>query len=187
MQKKKLIIDFDDTLVESIFLQRVNRFLKTKYTFDDFDNYYIDDIIPVDKRKEFFDSFCDTNPYLDVNFVRGAQQAIKKLNEVYDIYICSGCVINNMPSKSAQIFAYKYDFLIKNFPFLSPKKFIFTNSKEIIKADIMIDDYLHNLKTFDGQKLLFTSYHNKNFTKQELDKLDVMRVNDWEEICKMLL
>ena len=43
MPKKKLCVDFDDTIVESIFLKRVNRFLKTNYTAEDFKNYYIDD------------------------------------------------------------------------------------------------------------------------------------------------
>lgn len=187
MQKKKLIVDFDDTIVESIFLQRVNRFLKTNYTFDDFTNYYIDDIVPIDKRNDFFDSFCDTNPYSDVSLVDGARESLEKLNNKYDIYICSGCVMYNMPNKSAQIFAYKYEFLINNFPFLSPQKFIFTNSKEIISADIMIDDYLSNLKGDIKQKFLFTSYHNKNFSDKELEEKGVRRVNSWKEVCQILL
>ena len=55
MAKQTIMIDFDDTIVESIFLQRVNRFLNTCYTFDDFkDEYYIDNIIPKDKREQFF-------------------------------------------------------------------------------------------------------------------------------------
>lgn len=187
MPKKKLCVDFDDTIVESIFLKRVNRFLKTNYTADDFKNYYIDDIIPIDKRQEFFDTFCDTNPYLEVEFLPNVREVLERLSKTYDIYICSGCVMNNMPSASAEIFKYKYDFLIKNFPFLSPRKFIFTNSKEALCGDIIIDDYLDNLSGDFKEKYLFTSYHNKDFTLEKLSALGVRRVNSWKEIEKILL
>lgn len=188
MAKQTIMIDFDDTIVESIFLQRVNRFLNTCYTFDNFkDEYYIDNIIPKDKREQFFAEFCDTNPYFEVKIIEDAKEVIQKLNQKYEVYICSGCVMYNMPSKSAQIFAYKYQFLIKTFPFLSPQRFVFTNSKHVLKGDIIIDDYLDNLAGEFKQKYLFSSYHNRRFTEQDLKNLGIKRVKSWKEIAEILL
>ena len=187
MHKKKLIVDFDDTIVESIFLQRVNRFLKTNYTFDDFQNYYIDEIIKPCDQDKFYGEFCDTNPYFDVELIKDAKEVLYRLSKKYDIYICSGCVMYNMPSRSAQIFSYKYDYIIKTFPFLSPQKFIFTNSKEVLQGDIIIDDFLGNLTGNFKEKYLFTSYHNKSYTDEELKEKNITRVDSWKDIEKRLL
>ena len=91
------------------------------------------------------------------------------------------------PKNSAQLFAAKYDYLIRNLPFLDPKKFIFTSSKHMINADIMIDDYFSNLKNDVPVKYLFETYHNKELPEEELQKYNVKRVKDWDEICSLLL
>ena len=186
MEKKKLIVDFDDTIVYSIFFSLVNKFLKTNYSFDDFDNYYIDDIVPKDKSEKFYSSFCDDDPYGEIKIIDGAVESLEKLSKEYEIYICSGCVMR-VAKYSAKLFAYKYDFLIKYFPFLNPRNFIFTNAKDVVCGDVMIDDLLSNLKGNYKKKILFTSYHNKNITKDELDKLGVVRASSWEEVCRILL
>lgn len=187
MDKKKLIIDFDDTICQSVFLKKVNEFLGTNYSIDEFKNYLIDEIVPENKKKKFYDTFFDKDPYEDLALIDGAKSALKKLNEVYDIYVCSAGIMLLNPKSSGKLFASKYNYLLKNLPFLDPKKFIFTNSKELIKGDVIIDDYFHNLRCDIKRKLLFTSYHNKEFTDQELKERGAERVNSWEEICEKLL
>lgn len=186
MHKKKLIVDFDDTIVYSIFLNKVNNFLKTSYTYDYFKDYYIDGIIPEDRKHIFYETFCNENPYENACMIDGAVEALKKLSEKYDIYICSGCLLR-MSQYSAKMFSYKYDFLIQNFPFLDPRKFIFTSSKEVICGDVIIDDLVTNLKGSFKKKLLFSSYHNKNISQNELEKLKILRVDSWKDICDLLL
>ena len=85
-------------------------------------------------------------------------------------------------------FTSKFNFLIKNLPFLDPRKFVFTSSKDVVCGDVFIDDYLGNLERSPAKtKLLFTSYHNKHFTDEELKQKNIKRVNGWEEVCKTLL
>lgn len=52
--------------------------------------------------------------------------------------------------------------------------------------DIRIDDKLINLETAET-KLLFYSYHNKEYTDKFLKENGVVRVNNWIEIAKILL
>ena len=187
MEKKKLIVDFDDTICQSVFLRRVNEFLGTNYKIDEFKDYLIDVIVPKEKQKEFNETFFDKDPYEGLGLIDGAKEALKKLSKVYDIYVCSACVMNLSPKDSGKMFSSKFNFLVKNFPFLDPKKFVFTSSKELIKGDVIIDDYFHNLRSDIKTKLLFTSYHNKDFSDEELKERGAERVDSWEEVCNRLL
>ena len=75
---------------------------------------------------------------------------------------------------------------MREFDFLDPEKVIFTNSKNIFKADVQIDDRLPNLKGDVKLKLLFNAYHNKNISDEELKENNVIRVKNWKEIEEIL-
>ena len=116
------------------------------------------------------------------NFFRTAplmqksQEILKKLNEQYRVFIVSSAT--EFPNSLIE----KQSWLNEHFPFIGWQQMVFCGSKEIIKADIMIDDHFKNLDHFDGQTILFTQPHNKlNHDHKHT------RVNSWEEIEKLLL
>ena len=137
MVRKKILLDVDEVICSSGFLSAVNEFLGTNYEIDDFTDYYIDrKAIPKEKIEEFKEFVNNRNLYENTYILPGATEVIKRLNEVYDIYICSACVNGLNVEGSGKIFMDKYNFLIKNFSFLNPEYFIFTNTKNLFKADI---------------------------------------------------
>ena len=80
----------------------------------------------------------------------------------------------------------------KYLPFINPRKYIFTSSKSLIKADIQIDDLASNMNSDVETKVLFPSYHNKNVSDEELKKMGIVRAGTdwrkgWEEVLKILL
>lgn len=77
--------------------------------------------------------------------------------------------------------------LREKFSYLNPKQFIFMRRKQLLNADIMIDDKLTNFGEHIDKKLLFTAYHNKGIDNSELSKQNVTRVNSWYEIADLLL
>jgi len=81
---------------------------------------------------------------------------------------------------------HKFEFLLKNLPFLDPNKFTFQTNKSILNCEIKIDDKMENLKNAEI-KLLYTAYHNENISDDELRKENIIRVNNWKEIRKILL
>lgn len=190
---KKILVDVDEVICDTGFLALINKFLGTSYTFDDFSDYYIDDVIGNEsKRKEFYKWIQDYNMYDYANVLPGAYEVLKELNEYYDIYVYSACVNPFFVEKSGKQFMDKYNYLQNNFPFIDPNKYIFTNSKNLIKADIQIDDRVDNLMGDVTTKLLFTSYHNKNISDLELDSMNIKRMgtssdNAWESIRDLLL
>ncbi len=192
-EKKSILLDVDEVICFSGFLQAVNDFMGTNYEIDDFKEYYIDEVaIPKERFNEFNQFLKQRNLYEKPVFLPHAIETIKKLNEKYVIYICSSCVNPFDIEESGRIFKDKYDFLIQNLSFIKPEHFIFTSAKHLFKADIQIDDCLSHLDSSIEIKILFPSYHNKTIENDELEKNGILRAgNDWREgwnfIAKLLL
>ena len=181
MDKKVLLLDVDEVICFSSFLPLVNEFLDTNYQIDDCSNYYIDEeFIPKDKMDEFNKFISTRNLYENATILPGAIEVIKLLNEYYDIYPLTSCINPFDIQNSGILFLNKYKFLLKNLPFIDPRKYIFTESKDKVKGDIIIDDRLSNLRSNIRLKILFPSYHNKNISDEELTKNHVIRAGyDW--------
>ena len=185
---KKILIDIDEVICTSTLLDEMNKFLGTSYKLEDFHEYYIDDILGDDFNKEkFYSSVHNVDLYKYTYIFNNAAQDLEKLSQEYEIYICSNCVMYCNKNNSGIFFKHKYDFLIKNFPFIEPENFIFTGAKTIFKADIQIDDRLQNLGADVPVKLLFDSYHNHDIKDEVLSSMNVKRVHDWNEIADILL
>lgn len=191
--EKILLLDVDEVITFSGILDAVNEYMNTNYSIDDFTNYYIDEVaIPKDKFLDYNKFLMNRDFYKTPHILPNAIETIKKLNEKYDIYICSSCINPLDINNSGFIFKDKFNFLLKTLPFIDPKHFVFTSSKHLIKADIQIDDLVDNLKNDTRLRILFPSYHNKNITEEELNNLGIVRAgtdwrNGWEEIEKILL
>ena len=54
-------------------------------------------------------------------------------------------------------------------------------------CDIKIDDKVANLKGYGETKLLLNHKHNENFSYEELEKNNIRRVYNWEQIGSILL
>ena len=112
--KKVLLLDVDEVIVFSGFLEAVNEFMHTDYEIDDFTDYYIDEVvIPKERMPEFNNFLRNRNMYEKPNLLPNAVEVIKKLNEKYDIYLLSSCVNFFDVDGSGRNFADKYNFLIK--------------------------------------------------------------------------
>ncbi len=184
---KKLVIDLDDTITEKGFIRMVNEFLGTNYEQEDSGTYYINDLIPKERMEEWVKFFEGRNVYDYANIIEGAKETIKKLTEKYDVYIATSFVFRDKPEISGKIAYDKFNFIIKEFPFLNMRNIIMINNKDMLEADIRVDDSMKKLKGDAEQKLLFTAYHNKNISDDELSEEGITRVNTWNEIEKILL
>ena len=184
---KKIMIDMDDVICDGGFLSLVNQFLKTDYKVEEIKTYYIQDLIPKEKYPEWSKFLNTKNVYDYCQMLPDTYEVLGKLAKQYEIYIATAYIFRDNEEYSANNLKNKFEWLYENLPFVSPNQYIFTTNKEIIDCDIKIDDKLSNLKGKAETKLLFTAYHNKELTKEELNKNGVIRVNSWKEIEKILL
>jgi 5'-nucleotidase len=104
--------------------------------------------------------------------ISGAQAAVAKLMEDYDVYIVSAAM------EFPQSLFEKREWLETYFPEISWKNIVFCGDKHIIDTYYLIDDHCKNLDFFKGKPIMFTAAHNVNFDHH-------IRVNNWDEVLNL--
>lgn len=185
---QKIMIDLDETIVMDGYLKAVNDYKKTNYQAEDIDTYYVEDILG-EEKEAFLDHFYkNVNIYDDIKEIPNAIRTIKDLCQYYDVYICAAFVDPRRVLESKVSAMYKYEWIIKNMPFIDPKKIILTSSKDVVMCDIKIDDKVSNLKNGYGKvKLLLDHKHNQKYDFEDLESLGIRRVYNWDQIRSILL
>ncbi len=184
---KKIMIDMDDTILADCYLEVVNEFLNAHLTYEDCKDYWIDNMVPEEKQKEYLNHFYNEIDIYDYGHVQeNCIQVIEELTKYYEVFICSAYIDHRDIENCSKILLYKHKWLLKNLPFVKPENYIFTNRKDVIPVDIIIDDKVENLKSGDV-KLLITAYHNEGIPKKELEALGITRVDTWNDIAEILL
>jgi 5'-nucleotidase len=170
---KRIAIDMDGVLAD-VFVQ--------------FANWHEKDSGILKKREEVLglgelQAFPDAKKHVyskgffrTVPVIEGSQQMVKKLNDLYEVFIVSAA------TEFPQSLEEKHAWLQDHFPFIRWQQMVFCGSKTIIQADIMIDDHFKNLDYFEGQTILFDQPHN-----HLTDAGKHTRVFSWEEIGKLLI
>lgn len=184
--RKSIMIDMDDVITMPTIVEAIEAFSGKKIDLTKLDGYYIQDVLSDEEKKEFFSNFGEMNLYESAIPFAGCVEAIKKLNECYDIYFVTDFVWGEAVDASGVNAKNKYDFFRHFFSFINPKNIIMGGVKTIIHTDIKIDDRMCNLANAN-EKLLFSAYHNMDLSDEELTNENVTRVNDWNEILEVLL
>ena len=179
MNNKKILVDIDDTIENlcQAWCEWLNDHYNSDVNPDDITEWriykFFDNIPKAEVYKPLYeeDFWKTVTPKLD------AIKYLSMLNdEGYDIYLCTNTNYRNVKIK--------YELIVqKYFPYISWDKVIVCSKKQMIKADILIDDGVHNLIGGDYLKVLLTTPHNKYF---DAEKNDVFRVNNWEEIYQVI-
>lgn len=182
---KTLMFDMDNVITDGTIFEYIQEFLNKKLNLMDINTYYLQELIN-DRQEEFWDfvkgkSFYEKAPLFD-----GCFEVLKKLNKKYDIYIVTSYIWEDLTDITSDNLKNKYIYLKEKLPFIPPEKYIFTTNKNIINFDIRIDDKIQNLG--NGElKLLFSAWHNKNILQETLNDENIIRVDTWYDIEKILL
>ena len=182
---KSIMVDMDDVLTSGNFSEILEDYLGYKPDYDNIKTYYIQDILG-DKKADFFSKFKDMDMYEKATLLPDSYEVLKELSKHYKIYICTDYIWREIIEFAGNNLKNKYNFLYKKLDFIEPKNFIFVGDKSIVNCDIKIDDKLNNIEG-TKTKLLFTAWHNKDLTEEELTKQNIIRVNNWKDIQKILL
>lgn len=187
--RKTLMLDMDEVIggaEDSFFVKMIEDFLGEKIDIQS-KSYYLQDLLG-DRKEEFFSTrFVNQNIYANEELFPDCYEVLEKLNQVYTIYVVTSWVWDDALENNGNILKYKFEFLRKKLPFLDCHNFIFIQDKSLLHFDIRIDDKLNNLVCDSSLNLLYDSYHNGAFTKEELTKKGVIRVHNWKEIERILL
>ena len=184
MNKKSIMIDMDEVIVVGRFSDYLVEFLGN-VNFENLHTQNRQDLIK-GREEEFKRIYKYKNLYKNNNGdyiepLPNCVDVIKKLNEVYDVYIVTTYIWKEDVIDAATNLKNKYEYLHYWFPFIDTNKFIFITGKTKINYDIGIDDRVSNLQSCN-KKLLFTEFRNKKITNEELKNKGIIRVNNWLEV-----
>jgi len=114
--------------------------------------------------------------FWSVPVMEGSIEGLRKLNTAYEVIVIS------LATEFPQSLTDKQLWVHDHFPFIGWQQLVFCGNKNLIKADIMIDDHPKNLDQFTGETIMFTQPHNMLLTNTRHT-----RVSSWAEIEKLLL
>ncbi|HEY3402593.1 MAG TPA: 5'(3')-deoxyribonucleotidase [Ohtaekwangia sp.] len=172
---KRLIVDMDDVMADATgqFIRYYERDFGVQVTRES--------LCHQDEGKGFPANHEIVRGYtVEAGFFRtmipnpGSQQVVQELNRKYELFIVSAAI------QFPQSLSEKQQWLTEHFSFLHWKQIVFCGSKAVVHGDYMIDDHIHNLETFNGEKLLFSAPHNLQHTHFK-------RLNNWDEVAAYLL
>ncbi|RYY62945.1 MAG: 5'(3')-deoxyribonucleotidase [Chitinophagaceae bacterium] len=93
--------------------------------------------------------------FRSLKVMQDSQEVLRRIHDHFDLYIVSAA------TEFPQSLAEKQEWLLEHFPFIGWEKIVFCGSKQIVSADIMIDDHFKNLDYFTGElSILYTQPHN---------------------------
>jgi len=172
---KRLIVDMDDVIADATgqFIRFYERDFGIRVTRDSL-NYQ-------DEGKGFPANYDVVRSYpLEAGFFRtmipheGSLDVLEKLNRKYDLFIVSAAM------QFPQSLPEKQQWLQQYAPFIHWKQIVFCGSKAVVHGDFMIDDHLHNLETFNGEKFLFSAPHNLQHDRFK-------RLHNWNAVAEYFL
>lgn len=180
-------IDIDDIICNTVetMVNYINTWTDLNLKFEDIQSYWIEDALPDNYKWMVEVAFHDTNFWKKVKMIDGAAQGIKELyNSGHEIYFATATTPVN--------FKKKVGFLKRNLSFF-PEGYVDTHminikNKQLLRFDVLIDDYLKNLtgdRTYTSICMKYPWNSNFNVYKYP-DICEVIFVKNWKEICEMI-
>lgn len=172
-----VLIDLDDTMTHltRAWCKRLNERHGTNVQEEDITGWRISNYFPSLTSDEVYAPLKDDLFWREVEPITDASRYIKALiDEKFDVYVCTASSFGTIKSKFDCI-------LSRYFPFISWEKIIVLKKKQMIKADILVDDGVHNLEGGSYKKILMSAPHNEYY---DAESNEMIRVRSWEEIYK---
>ena len=183
-EKLKLVIDYDNTMVNSS--RTIINKLHWKNRHDRDNSFSYDpkelqlDFSPYAKTEEdrlwCVNQFNEQSFYDDLEPMRNCKEVLKKLHDKYEIIVCS-----NRSSSNAEMFLMSVHNLFGD---LIDKIIIVDdfNKGEYIKADIRIDDKVDCMNDEESINILFGDYGYNRYD----DVCVNYRVKGWSEVLRII-
>lgn len=177
MKKFTILVDMDDTLVETVpmWVKWLNEHYNLNVKYEDLKVWEMQVAYPSLTQDQIRAPLMNELFWMRVQPKPDAVYYLKKLIEDgHTIYICSASHPYTLTSKI------KYC-LFKHFDYLKTEQLIFTYKKQLINADFCIDDGIHNLIDAPYRGILITAPYNKLIKETDYEE-DMVRVDNFKAV-----
>jgi len=177
MKKLTILVDWDGTIEDIMtpWLDRINKKYTRSVTLDDLTCWDMTRAYPGLSYSQIDEILYDPDFWREVRPVPGAAETMKRWREAgHTVLIATASHYYQLRPKT--------DYFLKEyFPFIDWHDVIVTHHKQMLKADVLIDDAVHNLVGGEYAKLLLDAPYNR-----EVDDAaeGIIRVRDWADIAR---
>lgn len=178
IKKKIIALDMDDTilfLMKAILADHNIKHPEFQLKYQDMIAFDDSMMHPEYSKEEFFHR---PGTFLNLEIMdEYVVPELEKINEAYDLIIVTSAFPESVVDK--------WKWLQKHLPFIPARNFCSFSRKDLIQADILIDDAIHNVKDWvaTNRPALVPSHH----WNQELAELPgVTMFNGWEGMKERL-
>lgn len=177
--KQIILIDMDDTI--ECLVPAWCRYLNSKYGTavmpEDITAWDMAGFFPALTREQVYEPVHCDDFWKTVEPKPDAAEYIKLLmEEGYQIYLCTSTDYRNIRAK--------YEYIIqKYFPFIPWDRVIVASKKQMIRADFLVDDGIHNLVGGNYKKILMTASHNRNY---DAAANGMFRADHWSDVYRII-
>ncbi|MBD2755517.1 5' nucleotidase, NT5C type [Spirosoma validum] len=174
--KQRIAIDMDDVMADTHakFIKLYLEGEMPRYTFDELKEKSFHELFDEREYKAISERVHEPGFFRDIDVMEGAQDVIADLMKKYDVFIASAA--QEFPNSLRE----KWDWLQEHFPAIPWRNYIFLGDKSVLSTAYLIDDLPRNLRTFQGEGLLFDALHNR-------EDQQFKRVKSWQDVATILL
>lgn len=175
-----VLVDMDDTI--EYLLPAWTEWINTRYGTsvqpDEITDWNVQNFFPALSRDEVYAPLFDNDFWSTVKPREDAILYLPKIMDLgFNLYICTTSNYQTIRIKLQNI-------IDRYFPFIPWERVITTTNKQLLNADILVDDGVHNLVGGAYKKILMSASHNKNYNAHDND---MIRVYDWKEAYEKII
>ncbi|MGA8312300.1 MAG: PQ-loop domain-containing transporter [Terriglobales bacterium] len=174
-RRLRIAVDMDEVIADSFskHLSVYNQLVGANLTTEIVSKKGLGAVIPHDRRDQFAAIPHGEGFFNDLEVIEGSREALLELSRHHDIFIASAAM--EVPTS----FDAKYKWLQKHFTFIPTSRIVFCGDKNIVDADILVDDRSRHFADFRGTGILFTAPHNAGESAE-------LRANSWNDVLRIL-
>ena len=174
-----ILIDIDDT-IENLCEEWCN-YLNKKYGcnvhYQEVTEWDISKFFPELTKEQVYEPLHTPEIWYQLKPKDEAVKYVKQLmDDGHNVYLCTSTDYRNVRPKFEGV-------IQKYFPYIKWSQVIIASHKQMIKADFLVDDGVHNLENGDYIKILMTAPHNKDY---DAEGNGMYRADNWETVYKII-
>lgn len=174
-RRLRIAVDMDEVIADAFseHLRRYNQRTAAGLTEQTVVERGLRASIPAGHREIFSKIPYEDGFFADLDVIEGSQEALAHLSQRHDVFITSAAM--EVPTS----FDDKFKWMERHFPFIPPSRIVFCGDKNIVRADVLIDDRARHFEGFAGTGILFSAPHNAGEDAE-------LRANSWAEVLQIL-
>lgn len=174
-----VLIDIDDTIEDLLaaWCKCLNDLYGLNVKPDEITEWDMSKFFPNLTKEQVFEPLHNEEFWDLIKPKDGAVEYLKKLiDDGFKVYLCTSTDYRNVKVKFEKV-------IQKYFPYISWKQVIVTDKKQLINADFLVDDGVHNLEGGNYEKILMSAPHNQSY---DAEANNMFRADTWETVYSLI-